>query len=243
MTRRDAAALFIGAHPDDCELLAGALIARLADAGHRVVLADATAGEMGTRGTPQERALEAAEAARILGAERVCLGLPDGRIAHDRAESVRAIVHAIRQHRPRLVFTHSPGDHHPDHNALSAFVKEACFLANAGRYDTGQERHRVERYFYFWGHRDLPPANLAFIADATPYWDRKLDSVRAHRSQVHTPGYDGPATTLSDGGFWQRLEARFAYFGSLVGVRYGEPFTADQALRVDDPLALPGAGA
>ncbi|MBI5154051.1 PIG-L family deacetylase, partial [Candidatus Poribacteria bacterium] len=65
MSESGCDALFFGAHPDDVEILAGGLVAKLTRAGRRVVIADATRGEMGTRGTPEERAIEAANAARI----------------------------------------------------------------------------------------------------------------------------------------------------------------------------------
>jgi bacillithiol biosynthesis deacetylase BshB1 len=232
-------ALFFGAHPDDVEMLAGGLIARLTSTGRRVVIADATRGEMGTRGTPEIRAAEAAEGARLLGAERVNMALPDGGIGHDPAASARAVVEAIRTHRPRLVFTHSGTDHHPDHNALHVAVRQAFFLANVGGYITPQPRHRPNRLFYFWSHRQELPPNLAFVADISPFWEQKIAAVRAYGSQFDPNTPAGPATYLTSDLFWHRFEARFAYFGSLVNVRYGEPYLADGVLRLDDPLTLP----
>ncbi|CAN5322561.1 bacillithiol biosynthesis deacetylase BshB1 [soil metagenome] len=233
-------ALFLCAHPDDGEILAGGMMAAMAVRGARVVLADATRGEMGTRGTLEIRAQEAADAAKILGVERVNLGLPDGGIGRDQEETVRAIVRAIRTHRPRLVFTHSGGDHHPDHNALHDATKKACFNSNLGKYDTGQERFAPGRIFFFWSHRTKLPPRVDFIADVTPTWEKKIAALKAHRSQVAGSDFEGPKTFLTDDLFWHRLEARFAYFGSLIGVKYGEPYLADATLRIDNPLDLPG---
>jgi bacillithiol biosynthesis deacetylase BshB1 len=232
-------ALFIGAHPDDCEILAGGLIAAIARRGGRVILADATRGEMGTRGTMEERAAEAAEAARILGVERINLGLPDGGVGNDLAESTRAVVRAMRQYRPRLVFTHTGSDHHPDHNAIHAATRQAFFFTNALKYDTGQERFKVARLLFFWSHRTSVPPRIDFIADVTQTWELKVAALRAHKSQVAGTGYQGPATYLSGEDFWHRIEARFAHFGSMIGVRYGEPYLAESPLRLDDPLQLP----
>lgn len=232
-------AIFFGAHPDDCEILAGGLMASMAARGRRVILADATRGEMGTRGTAEERALEAAEAARILGVERINLGLPDGGVGRDMETSVRAIVSALRAHRPRVVFTHSGGDHHPDHNALHIAVRRAFFLSNVLKYDTGQERHRPSRLFYFWSHRtDLPPS-IAFIADVTATWETKVAALKAHKSQVAGTGYDGPKTYLTSDIFWHRIESRFGYFGSLIDVKFGEPYLAEGQVRMDDPMDFP----
>ncbi len=234
-----ADALFIAAHPDDGELLAGGLMARLAEAGRRVVLADATRGEMGTRGSAELRAEEAREAARILGVERTNLGLPDGGISSNLDASVREVVKAIRQFRPLMVFTHSGRDHHPDHNGLHTAVRRAFFQANVLKYDTGQERFRPVRLFYFFSGRHLLPERIDFIVDISPVWEKKMASIKAHRSQVQGTGFDGPETYLTNDLTWHRLESRFGYFGSLIDVRYGEAYLTESFLRIDDPGALP----
>jgi bacillithiol biosynthesis deacetylase BshB1 len=202
-------------------------------------LADATRGEMGTRGTPDLRAEEAAEAARILGVQRVNLGLPDGGLGRDLDATTRRVVEALRTHRPRTVFTHSGTDHHPDHNALHEAVRRACFLSNVLKYETGHERFKPHRLFYFWSHRENLPPRIDFVADVTATYETKMAALRAHRSQVAGTGFEGPATFLTDDLFWHRLHARFGYYGSLIGVKYGEPYIAEGTLRIDDPLALP----
>jgi len=232
----DSDALFIGAHPDDGEILAGGLMASLAEKGRRVILADATRGEMGTRGTAEERREEAAEAARILGVERTNLELPDGGIGRDMEASTRAVVRAIREFRPRLVFTHTGTDHHPDHNAIHLAVKRAVFFSNALKYDTGQERHLASRLFYFWSHRQELPPRVDFIADISHTWEKKVSALKAHKSQVAGTGYEGPKTYLTSDLFWHRIEGRFAHFGSLIGVKYAEPYLTEGYVRIDDPL-------
>lgn len=234
-----ADALFFCAHPDDGEILAGGLMASMVEKGHRVILADATRGEMGTRGTPELRAREAADAARILGVERINLELPDGAVGVDMEESARRVIRAIREHRPRLVFTHSGTDHHPDHNALHLAVRRAIFLANVAKYDTGQARYRPRRLYYFWSHRHDLPGRIDFVADITGSWEKKVAAIKAHGSQVDAGSASGPQTYLTDDLVWHRLESRFAYFGSLINVRYGEPYLVEGILRVDDPMQLP----
>ncbi len=215
-------------------------MASMAAAGRRVVLADATRGEMGTRGTPEIREEEASEAARILGVERINLGLPDGGISSHLDTAVREVVKAIREFRPLMVFTHSGTDHHPDHNGLYTAVRRAFFLANVLKYETGQERFLPSRLFYFFSGRHLLPERIDFIADICPVWDKKVTSIKAHRSQVHGSGFDGPETYLTNDLTWHRLEVRFGYFGSLIDVRYGEPYLSESFLRLDDPSILPG---
>lgn len=231
-------ALFIGAHPDDGEILAGGLMASLAEQGKRVILADATRGEMGTRGTAEERAAEGKEAARILGVERTNLGLPDGGVGTDIDASTRRVVEAIREYRPRLVFTHTGSDHHPDHNAIHIAVRRAFFFSNAGKFDTGQERFEAARLMYFWSHRHDVPPRIDFIADVTHTWDKKIAALKAHKSQVAGSGYEGPQTYLTSDLIWHRIEGRFAHFGSMVRVKYGEPYIVEGVLRIDNPLEL-----
>lgn len=232
-------AIFFCAHPDDGELLAGGLMASMAARGNKVILADATRGEMGTRGTPEGRAMEGEEAAHILGVERINLELPDGGVGRDMEETIGRVVRAIRHHRPRLVFTHTGTDHHPDHNDLHVAVKRAFFLANVIKYETGQDRFRPRKLIYFWSHRhDLPPG-LGFVADITDHWETKVRAIKAHRSQVDPQGVPGPETYLTSDLFWHRIESRFGFFGSLINVRYGEPYLVEGVTRMDDPLLFP----
>ncbi|MEQ8820586.1 MAG: bacillithiol biosynthesis deacetylase BshB1 [Sumerlaeia bacterium] len=231
--------LFIGAHPDDVEILGGGLVASLVRRGYKVVIADATGGEMGSRGTPEERRREATAAGEVLGiAKRLNLRLPDGRIADELPQAVHACVHAIREHRPRLVITHEPGDHHPDHNALAEAVKRAIFSSYTVKYDTGQERHRVHRLLYMVGRRTELPERVSFVADVSDVWETKMESLRSYTSQLHNPNYKGADTFVSSDLAWRMIEARGMYFGSLIGVKYGEAYLSQDTLRVDDPVAL-----
>lgn len=236
-----ADALFIGAHPDDVEIIAGGTVARLVALGREVVVADATRGEMGTRGTPEQREREAARAAQVLGVRRLNLGLPDGRIGDDIPAATRAVVRALRDVRPRVVFVHETGDHHPDHNALSQAVKFACFQSNVLNYDTGQERFRPNRLFYFVGSRSRWPQPASFVVDVSDVFDRKLEALRCYESQFANPNFQGPETFLSSDIAWRMIEMRAGFFGSLIGVKYGEAFVSDAPLRIDDPTTLPDA--
>jgi bacillithiol biosynthesis deacetylase BshB1 len=231
-------ALFIGAHPDDVEILAGGTVARLVAMGRRVLVADATRGEMGTRGTLEERAQEAADAAEILGVRRVNLGLSDGHIGDDIPAATRAVVRLIRHARPRTIFTHEPDDHHPDHNAISRAVKDAFFQANVLKYDTGQPRHKTHRLFHYVGSRDRWPVAPSFVVDITEVVETKMAALRAFRSQLHNPDYKGPETYVSSDIAWHFMEGRAVFFGSLIGVRYAEGFRAVSPLRIDDPTQL-----
>ena len=150
-------ALFFGAHPDDVELVAGGLAALLASHGHRVGIADLTRGERGTRGDADERAAEAAAAARELGvAWRGSLGLPDLGLGRGDRAQLAAVVACLREHRPGLVVAPDEHDAHPDHVEASHLVARACHLAGLAGFPDGAAgagatavRHRPARLLYY----------------------------------------------------------------------------------------------
>ena len=127
--------LAIGAHPDDVELCCGGTIARLVQLGYRVGLAEMTKGELGTRGTIEQRSLEASTAADILGVyERENLGMPDGDIQLT-SENRLSLVRLIRKRRPRLIITHSKVGH-PDHWQTHELVNQAVYHAGLAIFHT-----------------------------------------------------------------------------------------------------------
>lgn len=227
--------LAIGAHPDDLELACAGTLLRLKALGHRVGLIDLTRGERGTRGSAETRALEAEAARQVLGADvRENLDLGDMQL-QDTPDRRRAVVEAIRRHRPRLVLTHWLQDRHPDHQGAAALVTHAMFLAGARKFDAGGEPHVADRLLYFPSHW---VEDLNVYVDITDSFARKMDAVRCYRTQFYDPDSAEPATLLSRPGFFEDLEARFRYFGTEIGVRYAEAFWMREKLRVDDPVGL-----
>jgi bacillithiol biosynthesis deacetylase BshB1 len=236
--------LAVGAHPDDAELSFGGALARLSDAGARVVVLDLTAGERGTRGDPETRSREAAESARVLGVTREGLGLPDlGLRAEDPAQT-RALVEAIRRHRPGLVLAPHPEEGHPDHRHASALVERACFEARLAKAAAGGERHVVDQLLFAWPAAGAAQAAGAgggggmgggFVVDVSETYARKRRALECYRSQFDAG--PGPETRLSAGGFLELVEARARLAGAAVEVRYGEGFTYRGALRLAAGLA------
>ena len=227
-------ALFFGAHPDDVELTSGGLAARLATHGHAVGVVDLTRGESASRGTPEERALEASEAARALGvAGRSTLALPDlGLDRHDPMQ-LRAVVECLRAHRPRLVVAPDRHDVHPDHVEASHLITRACYLSGLARYPADGERHRPDRLLFAL-YRIAPPAHL--VVDVTSVWERRMAALAAHRSQLGAG--QGPATYLTQPDFLAEVESRARVFGAAIGVRYGEGYRTRGPLGVTDARAL-----
>ena len=227
----------ICAHPDDAELGMGGTLALEAARGRRVALVDLTRGECGSRGTPQIRAAEATEAARILGvAHRECLNLPDARLAPSQ-EQKDAVVGALRRLRPRVVLLQYWEQRHPDHAAASRLVYEACFLAGLRNYEPGLGTpFRPLKLVYALPMTEGVDVKPTFVVDVTSVWDTKMRAVRAYASQF-TPA-TGESVTLPFDRFQQAVELAARRQGQLIGVTYGEAFVTREPLQVQDLLAL-----
>jgi bacillithiol biosynthesis deacetylase BshB1 len=218
-------------------LTAAGTLLKLKALGYRTGVLDVTRGEMGSRGTPEERALEAQAAARLLGLDvRLNLGQPDGHVAVT-VEAKTALVRVLRAHRPRVLFTAHWDDPHPDHAATARLVREAARLASMRRYDEAAGRAPVPMPMIahaVYSRRVVP----SFVVDISEFLAGKMASVRAHASQFYREGAQEPETRISGHGFLEQIETRARYYGSLIGTAAGEPFYVHETLNVDDPVAL-----
>jgi bacillithiol biosynthesis deacetylase BshB1 len=235
MNEIDILAIF--AHPDDMELTVGGTLLKMKSLGYRTGALDVTQGEMGTRGTPEGRAVEADEAARILRLDvRENLGLPDGHVFVNDEERTR-LVRILRRLKPKVILTHQSDDPHPDHNHIVQLVREAARLASMRKYDGdfGQERINVPMVAHnIFSQR----VAASFVVDISDFLEEKMNAIRAHGSQFFNPDSSEPETRLTSEKFLDELENRSRYFGSMIGVEAGEPFFVREALNVEDPVAL-----
>lgn len=229
--------LAVFSHPDDAELTMAGTLLKLKSLGYRTGIADMTRGEMGTRGTPEIRAKEALDAARVMNLDaRVNLGLPDGHLALN-DEGRLAVVRLLRKQRPRVVFTSHWDDPHPDHAATAHIVREAARLATMRRFDrdTGLEAIKMPALAHAVYSRLVLPS---FIVDVSEFAEKKMEAIRAYASQFYLADSKEPETRIAQKDFLRQIQDRARYYGSLIGVEDGEPFYVREALNVDDPLAL-----
>jgi len=127
--------LAIAAHRDDVEQTCGGTLLKMAQLGHRTGILDLTQGEMGTRGTAEDRAREADAAAKILCVSwRQALDIPDGRVENTWENRLK-VARVIREQRPRVVILPYWQGRHPDHYTASTLGYEACFLAGLAKLD------------------------------------------------------------------------------------------------------------
>ena len=229
--------LAIFSHPDDAELSVAGTLLKLKSLGYRTGVCDFTRGEMGTRGTPEIRAQEAADAARIMKLDaRINLEQPDGHVWPTEVARV-ALVRVLRTYKPKVLLTTHEDDPHPDHANTSIIVRQSARLATMKRYDeqAGLPAMPMPAIMHSLFSRRIVPS---FVVDVSDFVDEKMSAIRAYASQFYSADSNEPSTRISARGFLDEIELRMRYFGTLIGVAAGEPYYVREALNVEDPLAL-----
>ncbi len=227
--------LVFAPHPDDAEIHCGGTIAAHVRQGAKVVVVDATQGELGSRGTPATRAQEAEAASDILGlSARENLQLPDGHIPSDDTKARALIVDAIRRHRPQTVLCINEQAHHPDHQALARLVSGAIKAAALHKFPTPSNTPAVSgvRLWYYEAELPMLPTILVPLTQAD--WDKKIAAITCYGSQLHKPGSTEPITTIADPAFMKWIEARGVTWGYQAGAEYAEAFTGLTAARISN---------
>ena len=226
--------LAIGAHPDDIELsCAGTLLAQMAK-GYKVGILDLTQGELGTRGSAELRLQEAADAAKILGIDiRENAGFADGFFQNDKDHQLELIKY-IRKYQPDVILTNAIYDRHPDHARASQLTSDAVFLSGLSKIETRlngqiQPAFRPRVVYNYIQSLDITPS---FAVDITPYFDKKLEAVKAYKTQFYNPDSGEPSTFISSQDFMEFTRGRASHFGVPIGVRYAEGYTTKRLIGV-----------
>ena len=226
--------LAIAAHPDDVELTCGGTLLKMAQAGYKTGILDLTAGEMGTLGTPETRAKEAALAAKILKVKyRGTLGVPDSDVQASRAHKLR-LAAAIRELRPRTVIIPYWEARHPDHYNASTLCYEGCFLAGLKQLPIAGEPFRPHKILYSTAFTTARPT---FVVDITAQFPLRHKAIRAFHSQFAGTNRKRKVFLAID-----RLEDEMnqlaRHYGEMIGVRYGEPFLQQEMIKVNDVVEM-----
>lgn len=260
--------LAIAAHRDDVEQTCGGTLLKASQRGQRTGILDLTRGEMGTRGTAEDREREATDAAKILGvAWRQALDIPDGRVENTWENRLK-VAAAIRQTRPRVVILPYWKGRHPDHYTASILGYEACFLAGLAKLDcsaavsaavvtgvspatAGASSPRDPSTPLRAGacaapHRPFKViyATLyydirpTFVVDISDHFEGKLASILAYKSQFSNQEV-GKDLFPAQQEIRARVESMARFYGMLGGVTYGEPFHQKEVGLVEDLLAIP----
>jgi bacillithiol biosynthesis deacetylase BshB1 len=222
--------LAIAAHPDDIEQTCGGTLIRMAEIGYRTGALDLTAGDMGTRGTPEERLAEAEVAAGHLRlAWRGNLRFPDARLENTLSARMTLAV-KIRELRPRVVILPYWEGRHPDHYRASELGYEACFLAGLKKLDEYSAPHRPYKVIYASLYANVKPS---FVVDISGQFKARMAALLSYQSQYGAQD-EGSGLFPQEQEIRERLGAAARFYGNLIGVKYGEPFVVKETMQVDD---------
>jgi len=228
--------LAIAAHPDDVEQTCGGTLIKMAEKGYRTGVLDLTAGDMGTRGTPERRIEESLAAAKImLVGHRDNLHFPDARLENTISARMTLAL-KIRETRPRVVILPYREGRHPDHYRTAELGYEACFLAGLKKLDEYSEPHRPYKILYSSIYANVTPS---FVVDISAQFERRMAALLSYRSQ-YGGGSEGGELFPDEREIHERLGAIARFYGNLVGVKYGEPFAVKETMLVEDVVAMGG---
>ncbi len=240
--------LALAAHRDDVEQTCGGTLLKMAERGYRTGILDLTQGEMGTRGTAEDRASEAAEAARILKVSwRHALDIPDGRVENTWENRLK-VVRVLREQRPRVLILPFWEGRHPDHYTASVLGYEAAFISGLAKLAVSSQLsalshpnadsaapHRPFKIIYASLYRDVRPS---FVVDITDQFETRFASLMAYKSQF-TDQEEGSEIFPAQKEIRARVESMARFYGMLGGVTYAEPFVQKEVGLVEDVMAIP----
>lgn len=235
MTDR-ADVLAVCAHPDDSELICGGTLARTVALGHAAGVIALTNGELGSRGSAEIRANEAAAASKVLGLSfHETLGLPDGAVLNT-PENRTMLAVFIRRTRPSVVITHWLKGRHPDHAVTAQLVRDACFVAGLKNIEPGVSPHRPNKILHALSFRE-DNEKPTFVVDISEAFEKKLEAVKCYASQF--TGVKQAGELFPNGeSIFDLMRHHAAHYGSLIRARYGEPFHTSETMKVDDVTKL-----
>jgi N-acetylglucosamine malate deacetylase 1 len=230
--------LAIAAHPDDVELTCGGTLLRAAEQGYKTGILDLTAGEMGTRGTPETRLKEAAAAANILRvAHRENLRLPDAHleVSNDMKLAVARRIRALQPHTVILPYWEG---RHPDHYNAARLGYEGCFLAGLKQLAIEGEAFRPFKILYSTIYfREVRPT---FVVDISRHFERRYKAILAYHSQFRPTAKDKKSKVdIPLDRLHREVNLIARYYGQMAGVEYAEPFLVREVMQVEDVMKLP----
>ena len=227
--------LAFGAHPDDVELGCGGTIALSIAQGKKVAIVDLTQGELGTRGDVQTRKSEAKIASDVLKIyNRENLKFKDG-FFENNLENQLVLIEKIRKYQPNIVLCNSRRDRHIDHGKANKLVNDSCFLSGLNKVETidqngkNQISWRPKLILEYIQWNEVKPD---IVINITGYLDKKIEAVRAYKSQLFDSKNNKNNTPISTENFLNSVKYRAQNLGRLIGTEAGEGFTSRQLLAV-----------
>ena len=232
--------LAFGVHPDDVELSCSGTLLTEIKKGKKVGIIDLTQGELGTRGTAQTRKSEAAAATSILQIDvRENLEMADGFFKNDE-DHQRKIIASLRKYQPEIILCNAPADRHPDHGRSAELVYTSAFLSGLMKIETHENSslQKAWRPKYVFNYIQDRYFNPDFVVDITAVFEKKVEAIKAYKTQFYDPASKEPDTYISSPEFLESIIYRAKMFGKLIGVTYAEGFLSKKMLGIQSFDAL-----
>lgn len=232
--------LVFAAHPDDVELSCSGTVLKHINTGYKVGIVDLTKGELGSRGSAEIRAEESATASKILGIHvRENLGFRDGFFEIDETHLLK-VIEVIRKYQPEIILANAKNDRHPDHKRGGDLVSRAAFLSGLVKVETVsdgkiQEKWRPKVVYRYIQEQYFEPD---FVVDISGFETKKLEAIKAFTSQFYNPNSTEPQTPISREDYLDFVVARMKQFGGQINTQFGEGFTIERYIGVDDLFQL-----
>lgn len=232
--------LAIGVHPDDIELSCSGTLLKHISLGKKCGILDLTSGELGTRGSGTLRLKEASTAAAILGVEiRDNLGMADGFFKNDQEHQLM-IIKKVREYQPEIILCNAISDRHPDHGRAAQLVSEACFYSGLRKIETilngkRQDIWRPKAVYHYIQDRQIKPD---FVIDVSAFADKKMEAIKAFKSQFFDPESNEPESPISVKNFLDIVKGKMSIYGRDAGFDFAEAFTVERVPGINDLFHL-----
>ena len=220
--------LAIGAHPDDVETMCAGTLAKYASQGHKVFIATATSGNIGSATHTMEeiaaiRKQEAANSAALIGAEYICLDYDD-EMFYETKEVRLAFINLVRYCKADVIFTHSLHDYNPDHMLTSKIINDIAVMIPIAHLKTESEPYDVIPSIWMWE----PVAGMGFqptdYVDITDFYATKMQMLNCMESQKAWMAANYASLEGDEERFFDTIRIMSEFRGMQAGVKYAEGF-------------------
>jgi LmbE family N-acetylglucosaminyl deacetylase len=239
--------LAVGAHPDDIETYCAGTLAKYKSLGHKVFMATATNGNIGSSTHSMEeiakiRKAEAAKSAAIIGAEYICLDYDDEMFFEDKEVRLK-FIDLVRYCQADVILTHNPKDYNPDHELTSKIINDIAVMIPIAHLKTKNPPcDKIPKIFYWETVYGLGFVPTDYV-DITDFFETKKQMLNCHESQKKwmADNYkDAFADDPSGESFFENILLTARYRGMQSGVKYAEAFIrANDAFRMSTDRVLP----
>ncbi len=215
--------LAIGAHPDDLEFGCGSLLAKESKNGATIKLLVLSKGEAGTAGTPESRAEESREAAKLMGAEIEFLEMGGDCHIKNTPENAFAIARHIRQFKPDVVLApHTDENQHPDHAQAGKITRDAARFARYGGLSELKDMavHKITALYYYPVTQDFA-APVDVVIDTSEAYEAWVEMINRHASQLASKDYESLVT------------ARAKALGTAIGAKCAQGLWTNDPVRIN----------